>query len=131
MARTQAGTGEGIKETLDPYVLKRQMMVARHAYVTQGDPRANGFELSRGAQQCTGDGGAPCTPRPLDDFYWADQSSHIWHAGLPNDLAEGIHVAKVTFTDHFGQTFVEHFPFEVVKVRDFPFWDADLFAELP
>ncbi|MCG8548185.1 MAG: calcineurin-like phosphoesterase family protein [Alphaproteobacteria bacterium] len=131
MARTQPGTGEGIKETLDPYALKRQMMVARHAYATQGDPRANGFELSRGSQQCAGEGGAPCTPRPLDDFFWADQSSHIWHAGLPNDLAEGIHVAKVTFTDHFGRVFVEHFPFEVVRERDFPFWDAELFTELP
>ena len=131
MTRTQVGDGEEIRETLDPYALKRQMMVARHAFVSRNDPRADGFELGRGSQQCSGEGGAPCTPRPLDDFYWADQSSHIWQTRMPKGLAEGIHLAKVSVTDHFGRIFVEHFPFEVVRKRDFPYWDADLFREKP
>ena len=51
MTRTQPGIGENILETLDPYALKRQMMVARHAYATTKDARANGFELFRGSNR--------------------------------------------------------------------------------
>ena len=56
-----------------------------------------------------------CSPRPGDSFFWTDQSSHIWQVRLPGGLAEGFHVAKVTFTDRFGRTFDESFVFEVVE----------------
>lgn len=52
MARTQPGEGETFRETLDVFALKRQMMIARHAFVNSKDERANGFELFRG-EQCT------------------------------------------------------------------------------
>ncbi len=107
------------------------MMVARYAYVNESEPQANGFELFRGTQQCF-NGGGPCTPRPSDDFFWTDQSSHIWQISLPDDLAEGIHVAKVTFTDHFDRTFSEDFAFEVVEERASPtFWNEQNFEQLP
>lgn len=132
MTRTQPGEGENIERTLDPFALKRQMMIARHAYANRFDARANGFELFRGEQQCSGDGGAPCSPRPGDSFdFWTDQSMHVWHVRLPGDLAQGFHVAKVTFTDHFGRTFDEHFVFEVVEQRGFPFWNEENFSQLP
>lgn len=131
MKRTQAGEGEAILETLDPFALKRQMMIARHGYVTSGDPRANGFELFKGSQRCAGAGAAPCTPRPDSSFFWADQSQHIWQRELPDDLAVGAHVAKVTVTDHFGRTFEESFTFEVVEERDSKFWNRDNFEQRP
>lgn len=107
------------------------MMIARHAYANQSDTRANGYELFRGQQQCSGSGGAPCSPRPEDNFFWAVQSSQIWRLRLPGELAQGFHVAKVTFTNRFGRTFVQHFVFEVVKQRAFPFWNEQNFTQLP
>jgi hypothetical protein len=129
MTRTQPGEGENIERTLDPFALKRQMMIARHAYSNEAEPRANGFELFRGEQQCAA--GAPCSPRPADSFFWANRSMHVWRAPLPPDLAQGFHVADVTFTDHFGRTYDEKFIFEVVVERGFPFWNENNFTQLP
>ena len=129
MVRSQAGAGENILETLDPYALKRQMMIARHAYVTSGDARANGFELFSGSQRCPPN--APCTPRPDSSFFWTDQSQHIWQIKLPADLTEGAHIAKVTVEDHFGRIFEESFAFEVVAERGFKYWNFDNFSVRP
>ncbi len=130
MQRTQAGEGENMLETLDPFALKRQMMVARHAYATDGDePRANGFELFQGSQQCGEE--APCTPRPMSDFFQTDQSSHVWQVKLPTYLELGVHTAKVTFTDHFGRVFEDSIVFEVVDERGFPFWNEANFEARP
>jgi hypothetical protein len=112
--RTQPGQGENILRTLDPYVLKRQLQVARHAFLSaSGNPRAQGFELFRGDKQ----GNSPSTPRPESPFLWTVQSNHIWQAPLPGNLAIGSHVAKVVTTDVHGQQFTEHVAFEVVESR--------------
>ena len=65
MERTQPGEGENILETLDPFALKRQMQIARHAFVSDsGEPRANGFELFQGSTRCGTGSPTACTPRP-------------------------------------------------------------------
>jgi hypothetical protein len=114
MQRIQPGHGEDILRTLDPYVLKRQLQVARHSFISEsGNPRAQGFELFRGNVQ----GNAPSTPRPASSFFWTMQSNHIWQAPLPESLAIGSHVAKVVTIDIHGQQFTEHVAFEVVESR--------------
>jgi len=111
MQRTQAGAGENILESLEPYALKRQMMVARHAYQsTSGNPRAQGIEMFRGNVQ----GNSPSTPRPISSGLWATQSNHIWQMALPTDLALGAHTAEITTIDAFGRSFSESVAFEVV-----------------
>lgn len=77
MERTQPGDGEKIKETLDPYALKRQLAIARFAYTStadqpqsntnlKGDVRAVGYEQFNGEKH-------QGTPRPEGTFSWADQ----------------------------------------------------------
>jgi hypothetical protein len=112
MQRTQAGYGEDILQTLDPYALKRQLQVARHAFISDsGNPRAQGFEQFRGNVQ----GNSPSTPRPGSSQ--AVLSPHVWQAPLPGNLAIGSHVAKVVSIDIHGQQFTEHVVFEVVESR--------------
>jgi hypothetical protein len=112
LQRTQPGQGENILRTLDPYALKRQLQVARHAFISaSGNPRAQGFERFRGSVQ----GNSPSMPRPGSDL--AVQSNHIWQAPLPGNLAIGSHVAKVTTIDINDQEFTEHVAFEVVEFR--------------
>ncbi len=127
MTRTQAGEGENILETLDPFALKRQMQIARFAYTSEsGEPRANGFELFGGSQRCPG-GEGPCTPRPDSSFFWADQSQHIWQLALPTDLDLGVHVVKVKNRDRFGRTFEETVTFEIVEERSAKYFQSQLF----
>ena len=45
-------------------------------------------------------------PGPID-------SSHIWTAPLPDDLAPGVHQVRVETTDQYGQTFRATRVFEV------------------
>lgn len=112
LQRTQPGQGENILRTLDPYALKRQLQVARHAFISaSGNPRAQGFERFRGSVQ----GNSPSTPRPGSEL--TVQSNHIWQAPLPGNLAIGSHVAKVTTIDINGQEATEHVVFEVVESR--------------
>ena len=129
MERTQAGAGENILETLDPFALKRQMMVARHAFATTNEERNNGFELFQASQQCGAE--APCTPRPLSNFFRTDQSSHVWQVKVPADLEVGIHTVKVTTTEWDGSTFEESLTFEVRKERPDANANVDLFAVRP
>lgn len=132
LQRTQAGTGEGILRTLDPYALKRQLQVARHSLISaSGNPRAQGFELFRGNIQ----GNSPSTPRPAASFFWTVQSSHIWQAPLPGNLSPGSHVVKVVTVDVNGQQFTDSLAFEVVQSRFDQELDAffhrDFFSVLP
>jgi 3',5'-cyclic AMP phosphodiesterase CpdA len=132
MERTQAGEGENILETLDPYALKRQMQIARHAYTSNsGEPRANGFELFQGSTRCgTADPGA-CTPRPDGSFFWTVQSNHIWRVKLPSDLEEGPHTVKVVTEDIHGSVFEETLAFEVREVRPPKYFKSELFLDSP
>ncbi|NJN45625.1 MAG: phosphohydrolase [Candidatus Competibacteraceae bacterium] len=132
MERTQAGEGENILETLDPYALKRQMQIARHAYASDsGEPRANGFELFQGSINCgTADPGA-CTPRPGGSFFWTDQSNHIWQVKLPSDLEEGPHNVKVVTEDLHGNVFEESLNFEVREARPPKYFQLELFEDRP
>jgi hypothetical protein len=130
LQRTQAGSGEDILQTLDPYALKRQLQIARHAFISDsGNPRAQGFEQFRGNVQ----GNSPSTPRPGSSL--AVQSSHIWQAPLPGNLAIGSHVAKVVTIDIHGQQFTEHVVFEVVESRldqeQDVFFNTEFFEVLP
>jgi hypothetical protein len=112
MERTQAGAGEGILETLEPFALKRQMAVARHAYQsTSGNPRAQGIEMYRGNVQ----GNSPSTPRPIDNGLWATRSTHVWQMALPKSLGLGAHTAEVTTVDLYGRVFTQTVSFEVVE----------------
>lgn len=124
MQRTQAGQGEGIVETLDPYALVRQLQVARFAFVSgSGNERAQGFELFRGSKY------GPASPRPGGNL--AVQSNHVWTASLPANLKQGVHVAKVVTKDVHGQRFEELLVFEVVDERPPPFFRAELFEVTP
>jgi len=112
LQRTQQGAGEGILETLEPYALKRQMAVARHAYQsTSGNPRAQGIEMYRGNVQ----GNSPSTPRPIDSGLWATQSLHVWQMALPKSLGLGSHTAEITTVDLYGRTYSQSVAFEVVE----------------
>ena len=127
MTRTQAGEGENILETLDPFALKRQMQIARFGYTSDsGEPRANGFELFGGSQRCPA-GEGPCTPRPDSSFFWTDQSQHIWQLALPSDLELGVHIVKVKNRDRFGREFEELVTFEIVEERPTKFFQNALF----
>lgn len=132
MERTQAGTGENILETLDPFALKRQTQIARHAFASDSmEPRANGFELFQGSIRCgTADPGA-CTPRPDGSFFWTDQSSHIWQVKLPSDLKVGPHVVRVVTQDLYGRYWEETMAFEVLEKRPPKYWQSELFEIRP
>ncbi|MEZ5582756.1 MAG: hypothetical protein R3F37_08310 [Candidatus Competibacteraceae bacterium] len=131
MERTQAGEGENILETLDPYALKRQMQIARHAYASDsGEPRANGFELFQGSISCGTASGA-CTPRPGGSFFWTVQSNHIWQTKLPGDLDEGSHTVKVVTEDHQGKVFEESLSFEVREARPPKYFNSEFFEVRP
>ncbi|MGH8501545.1 MAG: calcineurin-like phosphoesterase C-terminal domain-containing protein [Gammaproteobacteria bacterium] len=126
MTRTQPGTGEGILETLDPFSLMRQLMVARYAFVSgSGDPRAQGFERFRASQF------GPADPRPVSAGDLTDQSNHVWTAPLPADLEQGVHVARVVTKDVHGQQFEELLVFEVVDERPPAFFRTELFRQTP
>ena len=132
MERTQAGKGENILETLDPFALKRQMQIARHAFTSEsGEPRAMGFELFRGSVRCGGPDSTDCTPRPDGSFFWTDQSNHIWQVKLPSDLEEGPHTVTVMTKDIHGQRFEETLSFEVREERPPQYFQSELFDVLP
>ena len=132
MERTQAGEGENILETLDPFALKRQMQIARHAFVSaSGEPRANGFELFQGSVRCgTAEPGA-CTPRPDGSFFWTDQSSRIWQVKLPGDLEVGPHNVKVVTEDLHGNRFEDSLVFEVREARPPKYFRSEFFEVRP
>ena len=112
MTRTQPGEGEGFVGTLDPFALKRQMQIARTAFVSDsGNPRAEGYELFQGSQN------GPATPRPEGSFFWTVESNHIWRVALPADLPLGAHVAKITTVDAHGKLYEEYLAFEVMEQR--------------
>jgi hypothetical protein len=46
---------------------------------------------------------------------WTTQSNHIWRVQLPENLAVGAQVAKVTTRDIHGNHYTETLAFEVVK----------------
>ncbi len=123
MTRTQPGEGEGILVSLDPYQLKQTLQVARYAYVsTSGEERNQGYERFRGSQF------GPADPRP-ETFGTASQ--HIWTVTMPEDLAEGIHTAKVTTVDLHGRKFHESLVFEVRDERPAPRFRTELFEVTP
>lgn len=132
MERTQAGSGENIQETLDPFALKRQMQIARHAFASDsGEPRANGFELFQGSIRCgTADSGA-CSPRPDGSFFWTDQSNHIWQVKLPSDLEVGPHSVKVVTEDLHGNRFEDNLAFEVREARPPKYFQSEFFEVWP
>lgn len=129
MTRVQAGEGENIIdgiEGLDPFALTRQLQVARYAFrSTSGEGRAQGFELFNGAKYGPGD------PQPLTEFFLADQSQHVWKVGLPNDLEEGVHTARVITEDLHGNHFEETLTFEVRGERPPKYFQSELFEMTP
>ena len=130
MYRTNPGEGENILETLDPYALKRQMMVARFAYVSDSDePRASGIELFKGSIRCPGNDPTACTPRAQGGY--ANKSCHVWQVKIPEDLADGPHYVFVKVIDPYGQEFYEAMSFEVAEGRPPKFWVKENWLESP
>ncbi|GAA5523053.1 calcineurin-like phosphoesterase family protein [Aliifodinibius salicampi] len=43
------------------------------------------------------------------------QSSHLWKAGVPNNLPLGEHTIEIRVTDMFGRTFTDEFKYEIVE----------------
>ena len=127
LTRTQDGDGEDIRqgaEYADPFALMRQLSVARYAFrSTDGEPRAQGFELWQGARF------GPGAPQAMQTWMLADQSMHLWTWQLPGDLPVGAHVAEVTATDRHGRSFTDHIAFEVREERPGPLWRAELWEE--
>ena len=134
LARTQGGEGElgdrgdGFNTTLDPYALKRQMQIARHAFISDsGDDGAQGFELFQSSQRDN----SPSTPRPDSAFFWTTRSNHIWRVALPTDLANGVHTARIVTVDIHDQVFEETLAFEVVDARPPARFRSELFEARP
>lgn len=118
--------------TLDPFALKRQMNVARFALVSSSDePRSNGFELFKGSVRCPGSDPTACTPRPLSQGRWTDQSTHVWQVAIPEDLENGTHVAMVMAVDHYGREFTEAISFEIYDERPPAYFKSEDFTESP
>lgn len=131
MYRTNPGEGENFVEGLDVASLKRQLMVARHAYTsTSGNDRAQGFEQFRGSSQCPVPG-LSCTPRPLGAWTWADQSSHLWQVPIPADLGIGTHTVKIYHHDWHGRVDYGKTMFEVAEERPPAFFIKEFFETLP
>jgi len=132
MVRTQEGNGENMLETLDPFSLKRQMMVARFAYVSNStEPRANGYEQFRASYQCGSGGPSACTPRPMGGWTWTDQSTHVWQLAIPEELDIGTHTARVFVTDNYGREFHELIKFEIMEESPPKFFKTELWENFP
>jgi hypothetical protein len=126
MIRTQPGEGEESLQTLDVGALKRQMSVARYAYVSQTEnDRTNGYEQFRGS---TFQG----TPRAMDAWAWADQSMHVWEVPIPTEtLGVGAHTVTVVAIDQYGRNFTEKMPFEIAESRPNPFFQKEFWPVNP
>jgi len=113
LERTQAGAGEAPRigaEWADPFAASRQLSVARWAFESRSeDPRAQGFELFRGNAY------GPAAPQPQGAV--ADRNMHLWRARLPQDLAPGVHTARVTSTDRNDRVQTDPIVFEVRQQR--------------
>lgn len=124
MTRTQEGNGEDIRsgaEFADPFAVPRQMTIGRYAWQsTDGDPRAQGFEIWQGRQF------GPVPPQGMSSGHVADSSTHLWRLRLPDALPEGSHVATVEVTDRHGRTSVDRIIFEVRGERPPRFWRREL-----
>jgi hypothetical protein len=121
LTRTQAGTGEGVVESLDPHALKKQLYVLRYAIRSEsGDKRAQGFELYRGSRY-------EGNPQPSEESLLTDESNHLWRVALPEKLAKGAHEAKVTTVDVHGNEYSEVIAFEVADERPAPYFRTELF----
>jgi len=113
LERTQAGAGEAPRigaEWADPFAASRQLSVARWAFESRSEnPRAQGFELFRGNAY------GPAAPQPQGAV--ADRNMHLWRARLPQDLAPGVHTARVTSTDRNDRVQTDPIVFEVREQR--------------
>ncbi|KIT16557.1 calcineurin-like phosphoesterase C-terminal domain-containing protein [Jannaschia aquimarina] len=127
MERTQAANGEDVlagAEWADPFSVPRQMTVGRYAWQsTEGDPRAQGFELWQGSDF------GPATPQSAQSWMVADQSPHLWRMEMPADLPMGTHVIRVTAIQPDGREFTDHITFEMREERPFPYWDDTLWQD--
>lgn len=127
MERTQPGEGEVKRngaEYADPFAVLRQMTIGRYAWTSaEGDPRAQGVELHRGASL------GPVPPQGIGAGNVARSSTHLWRLRLPEDLPEGAHVATVTATDRHGRASVERIVFEVRGERPPRFFRTDVWAQ--
>ena len=120
MERTQRGEGEGQVEFIDPFAIERQAYVLRYAIRSEsGDPRAQGFELYRGAR-FAGD------PQPLPENLLTRRSTHLWRVKLP-DLAPGAHTARVITVDVHGRMHDDLLAFEILDERPPPFFRSEVF----
>jgi hypothetical protein len=113
------------EDTVDPFALKKQMYVFRHAAESDsGNPRAQGFELFGGPRGPRTFG--PSSPRPAPEWMWADESSHLWKVALPTDLDYGVHTAQVVAEDKFGREYKETIVFELRETRPEKFARKDV-----
>jgi len=109
--RTQQGEGEGAysgPEFADPLALSKQATNGRMAFRSVlGGEATEGFEIWRGVEW-------KGTPGPFPASMLVRNSSHLWRADLPKDLAVGPHRLEVLTTDRHGRTFRDVVSFEVV-----------------
>lgn len=124
MTRTQEGAGEARRvgaDHADPFAIARQMTVGRHAWQsTSGEARTQGFEAWQGTRF------GPHPPQSIPAWALAVGSPHLWRLDLPEDLAEGAHVAEVTATDRAGRQWTDRIVFEVRDTRPPRFWRRDV-----
>ncbi|NNU15942.1 metallophosphoesterase [Parvularcula sp. ZS-1/3] len=111
MERTQEAQGEAARigaEWADPFAAQRQLSVARYALESR-----SGIERNQGWEAYKGNRFGPSTPQPQGSV--ADRNSHLWRARLPDDLPQGVHVARVRATDRHGRVTEDT---TVLEVRD-------------
>jgi len=124
MRRTQEGAGEARRvgaDYADPFAIARQMTIGRHGWQsTDGDARAQGFEAWQGTRF------GPQPPQSIPAWALATGSPHLWRLKLPEDMAEGAHVAEVTVTAPAGRQWTDRIVFEVRATRPPRFWRQDV-----
>ncbi|WMS41084.1 calcineurin-like phosphoesterase family protein [Acuticoccus sp. MNP-M23] len=121
--RTQPGDGEAQfkgAEYADPLAVTKQATQGRQAWRSvEGREETAGFQTWRGTSWAG-------QPGPFQAYMLARQSSHLWRADLPADLATGVHMLTAHTTDRHGRTFATSFTFEVVDELPLMDWNASL-----
>ena len=113
MTRVQQARGEdglGSWEATDPTIAMRHFSVTRQAIESRsGAPEAQGF--IQGRQDRLG----PVLPQPQGSV--GQDNMHVWRYRLPEDLADGMHVAEVTASRDRGESARDVIVFERRQVR--------------
>lgn len=95
--------------TVEVSIDGRKPVVAEHTQPMKGEKRQDGWEFADVAA---------ATSNLLSSGNVTRDSSSLWHADLPTQLAWGTHTATVTATDRHGRVYTDTLRFTVVDERE-------------